>query len=282
MRTVFIISFFLILAIATQAQDYYVLHVKGAVLDKSSGKPISKGDKLTSNAEVVFKSSDAKVVVLNKEKGRVILQPKANTESESEVAQFVKNVFVPMKKSIRMSTRGEGVIESFSDFKPYFGESTFVVIGDEILIPINKEKLSLDHHQFLVYRYEKDGTRVNKKLHPHHHSLLSIHKDKLYNHKNGFFNHEEPHKVDLYVFDKKKNTSKKLTSFNPVFVSDKQLLSELQYLKTFLVETNEENPFTKELLADEYYDYIVGTYGKINQSYFEKWLEKETELLELL
>ncbi len=282
MRKIFIVSFFLLFTISTQAQDYYVLHVKGVVLDKESGKSISIGDRITGNSEVIFKSTDAKVVVLNKEKGRAILQPKVNTEAESEIAQFVKNMFVPMKKSIRMSTRGEGVIESFSDFKPYFGESTFVVIGDEILIPINKEKLSLDHNQFLVYRYEKDGTRVNKKLHPHHHGLLSIHKDKLYNHKNGVFNHEEPHTVDLYFFDKKKNTSKKLTSFNPVFVSDKQLLSELQYLKTFLVETNEEKPFTKELLTDEYYDYIVGTYGKINQSYFEKWLEKETELLELL
>ena len=88
------------------ADVYHVIHVRGTIQIKASGKLLKTNDKISSDDEVVFKMPDAVAAVISPKKGRFTLRTdnlKKET-GESELNGFVRTCFFPSHK--RISTRG--------------------------------------------------------------------------------------------------------------------------------------------------------------------------------
>jgi len=85
--------------------SYFVLQVKGQILHPKTKKALAVGDKVEQKDELVFKTPDAKAVVVSKEKGRyVISAQKVKKNDKGELWCIVDTVIMPEDDNIRLSS----------------------------------------------------------------------------------------------------------------------------------------------------------------------------------
>ena len=84
---------------------YFVLQIKGQITNQKTKKALAVGDKVEEKDEIVFKSADAKAVVVSKEKGRyVISAQKVKKNTKGELWCVVDTVLAPADDNIHLSS----------------------------------------------------------------------------------------------------------------------------------------------------------------------------------
>ncbi len=254
---------------------YFVAHVKGDIAVKSTGTPIKVGDQLGSEDELLFKSADARAVVITSQGTRMLLQHQQAAESvrgENEFLSFVKDALLPMKENIQLSTRGgfdAGMdYRKVTNFEKFFGVDKYVIIGEELTLGADASKYPINEMRRFIYRYETEQRPVNKKIQYSGNNLI-INKDALYKTKGERINPGSALPVDIIYFDFDKNQAMQLASFEPVFVDEETLLLELKSVATFL-ESN--NIMSQSKIREELFDFVQEVHGPINRNVFNDWL----------
>jgi len=256
---------------STYAGDaLYVIHVKGSVTNKTSGAILKIGDKINSEDQLKFATQDALVVIMSA-KGKYTLSPSVKANNSNEFIAYVNNAMLPLKSNGHLSTRGNGS-EIIHDLKGYFGTSTFNIIGDQLELKIDTIKYPITESKYMIYRYVNNGTVVSKKIEKRGDQLI-INKKALYTYKGNYIDPSKIQNVDIYYYDSKANKSSRLVGFNPQFIDEEQLKSELWVQKKILGEQNlSSDQVTKELVS-----YVFDVYGKTDEAKLIDWINQSNK-----
>lgn len=210
---------------------YQVLFVQGQIQNKTSGAMLQRGDKLKATDKVVFKSKDAKAVVLSNAKGRFVMSANPTTAG-SELAQVVSNIVSPLKTNAKLSTRGgeteDEKAKGVKDFKAHFGKKeegmtpTFIVLGNEYIFGINRGVLQMKEDESIALAYAiENGSKglkglAEKPVQGQEYPKIFINKETF----GGKFELSQITNFEFYRFNKTtKQKGDLLASFRPKFVN---------------------------------------------------------------
>ncbi len=262
---------FLILMLSTfftQAQDYFVAHVKGDIEVKSTNEKVKVGDQLNKDDELRFLTQNAKAVVMTMEGKRMVIDGKESEKSDDgEFISFVADVVLPLSSNIQLSTRG-GDPSNIQDFKTFFGDDKYVIIGDILKVKPDPGQFPLENGWSFIYRYETGSRPVNKIV-ANQGDQIILDKNKLYKTKGIVVDPEKSYPVKLFYFNSNSKDVRELVTFEPIFVDENTLTVELQSVASFL-ENN--NVMKGRDLMDELYKFVLDVHGPINKTLFFNWL----------
>jgi hypothetical protein len=254
-------------SIAQTGDVYYVIHLKGPIVNKTTGKEIIVGEKLGPKDELKFPNAEALAVVLSPTKGKFTVKPNPTKNTNNEFVAFMQSAILPVKSNTHLSTRGaeeNGVM----DLKNYFGADKFAIIGDNITIRLNIEKYPMSETKFFIYRYMNGDKPVSKKI-EHSNGNLVIDKKALYHVDGQMIDPGTIHTVDVYYYDSNTRNSMKIVSFSPLFLSESTLKEECKIQKDLYKNQN----MTREQIDKELHNYVTDVYGKTDDDILEKWIK---------
>lgn len=251
------------------AQDLYVLHVSGDILNATNNVNIKVGDMIAKDASLSFSSSNAKAVVIGKDTGKMLLDGSKSTKSSTgEFMSLVSEVLFPIQSNKQMSTRSV-TFETVASISDYFDGSPYVFISDTIILEINKEKYPLSETNQMALRFTSGEDVFNRWIPSYGNNQLLLEKDVLFEGAQL----DQIETVDVfYVIKEEKVKIDKIGSFDPIFVDQDRLKNELVSLKSFL-ETNQTS--NEEEIQKELYQYVLDIYGNTDFDVFNEWIKTE-------
>ncbi|MBX9850251.1 MAG: hypothetical protein K2X86_00660 [Cytophagaceae bacterium] len=271
MKTIFniLLVFTLCLAISIPAiagDSYYVIHVKGSVTNKTSGKVLKVGDQVNSTDQLKFATADAGIIIMGS-KGKFTITPSANPNNKSELVAYVQNALLPMKSSGHLSTRG-GEADGVIDLKTYFGVSKFAIIGDKLAIKLNTTRYPVNDNQVFIYRYVYNDTVVSKKMDFKDNHLI-LDKTALYTFNGKFIDPSKINNVEVYYTNLQTKHSTKIVNFMPQFVKEDDLKAQLKLQRKLL----KEQKVTDEQINKDLLQFTTDVYGRTDEEIFNEWLK---------
>jgi len=261
-------------------QTYYVVQVKGTVKKAKENVNIKIGDKLDAKDQLKFIGSDAQVVVIAQGLGRKILQPYTEkNKTESEFLAFVSDELLVRKVNIQMSTKGEKT--EISNFKDFFGEENFVIIGQELDATIQKDRYNM-HENKLLFAYKVGEKKIQKVIHVHN-NKIKLKKSELFHHEGQYYSPDSIPTMSLFLFTPATKALTKLAEFHLSFLEEENIKTELQAIINFWQESHENGTSVRTkpdgtiqtlTAEDNLLQYIYEVYGKTDATAFSEWLEK--------
>lgn len=219
-RSIILILSFFFISFNLQAEDFYVLHIKGQIIVNSGEKTLKLGDKLTDQDKVKFIDKEAVAVVMSSTRGRLRLENKKES-TQSELTYLVQNISNPTKGTL--STRGAGEIYSVKDLQEHVkGESYPIIDSCEIMLP---RKPLITDGSYYYFKYEYDSVIIHKKF-----TLVG---DKiqlgkeLYNTSQGNFIQNEAFNGVLMYYSAPSEQHVPIEQFNPLFIEKSALIEEI-------------------------------------------------------
>jgi hypothetical protein len=272
MKFLLLISYiYLILDFQQTSEVYYVVHIKGEIIHKSTSKKLKLQDQLHFSDELIFKHPEAKLVLYNTDKGHFIIDKTSTKDVEQSTApisEFTKNI--KLEKELFLSSRRYSGTRSteqerINDLEQFFGINTFVFLGDSYKFRINTNTYPMTSGKYFVYRYSYGGNDYNKRI-DYSADTLIFNKHSLYRVKGNLINPVDAGEVDIYYFNNK-TSPVKITTLLPVFISENELKTELEVLLNVL----KEESLSKEQILNKLFDHVELVYGNTNQSMFNNW-----------
>ena len=265
---------FAILAASAFAQgesSFIVLHVKGEIKVKSTGKALKPSDRVGEEERVVFGSPDALAAVMHPTKGRFLMKPVQDQDKEqNELVSFVRSTLV--EGTGRASTRA-GKLNNDLAFQQlfranpqkYFG-GRFAFIGDTATFEVSAEAYPLTASDFFFLRFQYRGETINKKI-PADSNQIRFAAAELFRIDGQPIQAEDASGFQLLFRHSKAATSRLICDFSPVFVNIAELKEEFRLLRPYL----EELP-TQEKVA-EFQAYMADAHGKADADAVRAFIE---------
>jgi hypothetical protein len=141
---------------------FSIIHVKGQVKVKSTGKLLERGMKISDKEVLIYGSSSDLVAAISPDKGKVIIQPDTKTKSSGgELAYVIRDIYKPMQGNA--TTRGSSLL-STAGIITFFTAGYLVLDNNEF--EFNKNQFLLNEKSFFFIRYQAEGQTepINKKL----------------------------------------------------------------------------------------------------------------------
>ena len=240
-----------------QAQEtYYVTFVKGNV-KKGDNVKIKTGDKLLFQEKVIFATKDDKLVLLNPQKGRFIVQPEQNTEKVAgEYMLYLKYSMHLSNEKIKLSSRGDNdvVLEQYFTANPAINKN-ILFIGDTKISLVNAAyKIKDPASEFFFLQYTPSGSNpLNHKLKVEHDSLLLSENDFVFEGKVITDSGEVKLGILQQVSAEKKPV--KIVSFYPSYISREDCMALMNTIKQALGND-------KQKVVEETFTQLYNNYGK--------------------
>ncbi len=135
---------------AQKADSYKVVKVQGEIQRVKTGNLLSLGDNVVSNENFDFKTTSSRAVVVNKEKGCMILSAKANNEGPQ---------FLP--SSNNMSVRA-ALPANPTEVMEYYYDNVFISGFDSL--KIDNEALQIDDVNYFTVNYTANNNSYSEKI----------------------------------------------------------------------------------------------------------------------
>jgi hypothetical protein len=260
------------------AQDtYYILAVKGKILNRNSNQYLKARQKIKSSDKVIFKDKNAKALIYSRGKGRfnLTLSPQ-NKKSPNELVVLVK-------KSIFAQQQGaftRGFYDDYQELQEDFKRGTphYIVLNNRLELNFSSQFMtsisSLGKGVFFI-RYQYEGKPRNIGLTLKDRKLI-ITKESLFKTKEGEW--LDPSKAsDMYLAFYKQEAPKGIAHlgenesklmFSPLFLSSKDL--DNIGLPT-LVKVLKEEKASKKKIIDEIRGLLTEFKGTTDKSNVETW-----------
>ncbi|WP_044200818.1 hypothetical protein [Flammeovirga sp. OC4] len=252
----------------TLAQDLYVLHVSGDILNTTNNVNLKVGDMISKDASLSFGSNNAKAIVIGKSTGKMLLDGSKSKKSPTgEFMSLVSEVLFPIQSNKQMSTRSV-LFESVANISDYFNGDAYVFITDSIILDINQEKYPLNEEKQMALRFTSGEEIFNRWIPNYGDNKLLLEKERLFEGASL----DEIETVDVYYVIKATRKIDHIGSFNPIFVNQDQLKEELISLKSFLSTNQTEKA---EEIQAELYQYVLDIYGQTDFEMFNEWIKEE-------
>lgn len=239
------------------AQSYTVIQVIGNI--EVGGEKLTRGSKLNSDAELVFKSIGAKAAVLSTEKGRYILQDNSASSSSSDVGYALASLITPVRG--KMSSRS-GLLINQLDFESRF-EKPFVWISDELTFEVSPASYPIGNEGFFFVRYNYRDETINKKLNGSE-SKFVLNKKEFYSIDNQPIDPKETSDMSLFYFTVATKKAERLTGLS---------LFPLSY-DTFADICNQIRSSGEEATAEVVGELLASLYGNYSEEDLNKALSQ--------
>jgi hypothetical protein len=242
-----------------EAQDFFILNVKGIIKSGSTGKELKTRDVIKSEEKLIFSSPNDVLAVIHPNLGRFMVKP-VKSEATSELIGYVKDVTNQNKKlSSKMSAR-----PSFKRTEIEF--LGYKLSGRFLLLPeMNFESedccLLTDTSYFLM-KYRFAGNNVIKRL-AQSEQVFTINTKDLLTVEGKVIAFHSAYEPTLYFFDGVNEQIVRELYFNEVELD--QVKNEVDLMMSVLNADSTSN------VKGDAIKYINETYGRINPSDFERW-----------
>lgn len=258
-----------------QTEIYYVVHVKGVIMNQTRHDTVSIGDKLFSTDKLLFKSLKASATILSPTGGRFTLgQPVIRQSSVgTEFIGLIKDVLMGEPSTSRLSTRGLS-IDKIVDLKGVFSADTFIFAGNRSKIILDPVAYPMSGNQFFMFRYTYHQDKLARRRIPFRGDTLIFDKKILYTVNGEYLKPEEVGEVEIYKVNTKLQSSTLIASFRPVFVSDEHLRQELQVISDVL-KTKQKSP---QAILDEMYTHVLSIYGETDKNMLKLWAVEHVKM----
>ncbi len=216
----------------TSAEVYQVVFVQGTITNQTKNQAITRGGKISANDKVVFKTKDAKAVVISTTRGRFVLEGKKSKQAGSELTAFVNEVLSPLKTNSKLSTRA-GESDKVLDLEKHFGlskgVSQFAIVGDAYSFKFTpKEAAKL----ILVIHYN-DGTKQKASTMAFSGSSYDLKKDVYFKEGTEKVKFIEIYEASISKENKKPILGDAKAGFKPLFIHKEELSASFKdYLPT--------------------------------------------------
>jgi hypothetical protein len=272
MKLSILISLFsAIFALLQEADVYYVVHIKGEIMNESISKPLQLQDKLKPSDKLNFKSPEAKAVIYSTSKGRFILskstlsQTKKTSAPLSEYIELVKDILLPVSTSERLSTRSLD-LSGVEDLEDFFGIHPYAFIGDTYKVRVSAASYPLASGKYFVYKYSYKGNDYSKRIDTIKDTLV-FNKQALYTAKGVLIEPREAGKAEIYYFNAKTSPIR-ITTLMPIFIPEDQLKEEMLAMLNILKSEN----FSRDQILEELHKHVESTYGNTNKGALDIWV----------
>lgn len=239
----------------SKSSVYKVIKVNGKILFLKTGVDLKTGDAYFEGTPLSFASNKDRAAVVNKLKGRFILQP--NIKGKATVLPATSNI----------AARGNGsVLLNVLDVKNYFSDTCVFVGG--VKVTVGKEAFPLDKDSFFYVTYAYDNEKIAKKINATG-QVLTLEESALFE-IDGVRVPTVLLEMTLYFM--RDGSPRKLGKFVPLFPSEEVLRSEVEVL---LSEMSAESVDKK---VDEITTFVGEFYGKPQKDNLSNWLYKNFDL----
>jgi len=251
-----------------------VVHLKGDIYNQTQKSALATGTMVSSDDELIFREAGSVAVVLSVSEGRMVLNGQDLEKNEDgEFLSIAKNVLLPLKSNLKMSTRG-GDDEQIANLKDFFGTDRYAIIGDKLALPISPAKYPLNENFKMVARYTINQKEKNTYL-THQNNTLILDKTVLL--ADVETNPEEATFGDLsiYYLDVAREYPNKLVTFLPVFIDEDRLIEELNNYINIMESAGLADGEDMEL---NLFSFVNDVYGTINEDLFFDWLYEQDDI----
>jgi hypothetical protein len=250
---------------AQPSNDFYqIIHVNGVVLTQKDQTPLKIGMKIENHEQLLFKTTDASLVVSNQNRGRFIIKSPSQKNAKGELVAFAKDVVLPFAGNTNLSTRGNAAPIRY--LGEYLGDTIFYIIGNKLEFEVDQAKYAINANQFFQIRYHHNDSIKVVKL-PHTNNWLALDRQKLFTNSNSKI--AIPQKFELFWVVARPRSVEKLAVFYPKFLDEETLKAEYKVLFDLIAN--------QKLSNEEYDKHIFGyfrdVYGKTDENALTNWLE---------
>jgi len=265
MNTLLLIFWMLITPTQPNNDLYYVIKVKGTIINKNSGKILVPGDQIKSSDQLSFSNATDQAIVLSSSRGKFTLAiPQDNLFDNNTLLAYADKSLSPVDSRSQLATRSLAQGKQ-SDLKNYFGNQTFYIIGKELSVALDETKYPLNPSTYLSVEYfEKEQKSVKVKNTNQTVTLaLNDFRSTIETQK-----HDTIHNASLYHYDNQHKLINKITDVNMVFL-DEQLLN--QEFKTIISVLKQGNMDPKEINA-YIFQYFIDIYGQTDNYMLNQYI----------
>lgn len=243
---------------------YQIIRINGIIMIQKTQLALKTGMKIIKNEQLLFKTQDASMIVSDNSLGRFVIKSPAQATNKGETVAFARDLVLPLNTNTSLSTRGTP--SHVRDFKEYFGESDFYIVGDQLAFEVDHTKFKASPNQFFQIRYQlNDSTVTNKWASPE--NKLVLDKNQLFVDKKGKVS--SPNKFEVFWVVRNPRSVEKLATFRPIFLDENALKAEYQVL--FDLSTNQN--LSEEAYQKHFFGYFRDVYGRTDENTLENWLE---------
>lgn len=241
---------------------FKVITVNGEIVAVKANVTLQNGLEVLSNENFDFKKPNSRAVMINSERGRIVLTEQNATDA------FSKAAFAPAISAV--SSRSSSMV-SQADIKNYFSNKLLVL--DKLEVKIGSDLYPLNENSFFFVRYTYNGETINKRL-PFKENVLFINKADIYTVDGKAIEMPDKNEISLYYYRKGSETPESvfISNFMPIFVKTNDIKPEV----SIIIDEFKGKP-TDQIIG-EVYDYLTSFYGSIDKSDVEKWVKVEFEL----
>ncbi|NJO92394.1 MAG: hypothetical protein HC831_28070 [Chloroflexia bacterium] len=249
----FIILLSVLLFGTYQTENYYVIKVKGDIVNQRTGKHLEQGDAILATDELTFKDKNSMALVISDTRGRFKLQyPENETKNDFEFTAFVKSALVASNK-VQFSTRSIITNAPINDLKAFLGEDEFTVIGNSLDVQLNKSSFT---NQKVLAKYENKGQQVDKEL------VTEDYKLQLSRNTLGVKSYGEVKlfHVEFYKQVENMESEEKITRLDVNFIDKASLLDEFKTIIGVYKKKDYTKPQMKKFLMEYFGDFYGNTH----------------------
>jgi len=258
---IYIFSIFLL--VPQQIETYYIVKVKGEIINTETGNALNQGDEIVDSDKLKFEDAEAMAIVVSDSQNKYALKfQKADDAEYDEYITTVKNALKLTKKK-RIGTRGMITNAAIKDLKEFLGDNEFTVIGNSLAVKLSKQTFE---NQSVEAKYDKAGKPFNKELIKGD-TILNLSRAEL-----GAKSYGEVtlYHVDFYKHDKTAQSVEKLTRLDLNFIDENALRDEF---KTIIAVYKKKN-FTKAQMKPFLMEYFIDFYGNTHEYLLSLFVDK--------
>ncbi len=266
----FVILFSVLLLGAYQTENYYIIKVKGDIVNQRTGKHLEQGDAILATDELTFKDKNSMALVISDTRGRFKLQyPEKDKENDFEFTAFVKSALVASNK-VQFSTRSIIVNTPVNDLKTFLGDDEFTVIGNSLDVQLNKSRFS---NQKVLAKYENKGQQVDKEL------VIEDSKLQLSRNALGVKSYGEVKlfHVEFYKQVQNLNAEEKITRLDVNFIDKTALFDEFKTIIGVYKKKEYTKPQMKKFLMEYFGDFYGNTHLYTLNKFVDEVITKNME-----
>jgi hypothetical protein len=252
------------------AEVYYVVHIKGEIINETTNKPLQLQDRLKPSDKLTLKTPDAKAVIYSSSKGRFVLshatlsQAKKSSVPLNEYIELVKDVLLPVNTIERLSTRSLD-LKGVEDLEEFFGIHAYAFLGEGYKIRVSASSYPMSGGKYFVYKYTYKGQEYSKRIENTKDTLV-FNKQALYTVQGTVIEPEAAGRAEIYYFNAKTSPIR-ITTIIPVFVPEDELKEEMRAMLHIL--KNEK--LDREQILQKLHEHVETTYGNTHRFTFNEW-----------
>lgn len=245
-KIVFILTLGIFFNLFAYSQSYLVVKTWGEA--SYDGATIEKGKVIDLNKSIRFAEKNNKLLLADKS-GKLFW-----SEAPAGVDFQVDKTLIEIEQNLTRGFMKKNL--GVRDFKTYFGNEKFTLVGDQVSVPVNLDYFPLNDAHFLVFHYNLEGQTVSKKIGFNNQKLI-LSKQDLLNINNKTLETSLISDLEVYEYFPNSGQSNLISTIDLQFVSPDEIINEASLITNY-IDSESDNLNT---IIDSY---LNNAYGKFD------------------